>query len=199
MVAVRINGDEANIQCGASSRFTELVELVKSIIDPDHIITDICVDGRDLSEGEWQGPIAQFGTSIVEIKTGRVDEYIQGKMAATPELVNDLFLLFRQARKLFQCGGSFQGNQALADAVRTTKAFFEWYSSMLQLAPAHERASYDIEKQVFEIGEICKKICQQQLYQSWFALGETIEKELEPKLDQLETFCRRFQLSAKAA
>ncbi|MEI7489443.1 MAG: hypothetical protein WCJ72_18910, partial [Chryseobacterium sp.] len=60
-------------------------------------------------------------------------------------------------------------------------------------------ASYDIEKQVIEIGEVCQKICQQQLYQSWWALGETIEKELEPKLDQLETFCRRFQESAKAA
>lgn len=199
MVAVRINGDETSLQCGASSRFTELVELVKSIIDPDHIITDICVDGRDLSEGEWQGPVAQFGTSIVEIQTGRVDTYLRAKMSSTPELVNDLYLLFRQARKSFQCGSSAQGNQALGESVRAAKAFFEWYSSMLQLAPVQERASYDIEKQVIEIGEVCKKICQQQLYQSWWALGETIEKELEPKLDQLETFCRRFQESAKAA
>ena len=154
---------------------------------------------QDPSEGEWQGPVAQFGTSIVEIQTGRTDAYLRAKFATTPELVNDLFLLFRQARKLFQCGNSAQGNHALGDAVRTAKAFFEWYSSILQLAPANERGSYDIEKQVIDIGEICKKICQQQLYQSWWALGETIEKELEPKLDQLETFCRRFQESAKAA
>lgn len=91
MVAVRINGEEASLQCGASSRFTELVELVKSIIDPDHIITDISVHGRDLSEGEWQGQINQFGTAIVEISTGRVDEYVKEKMAASCELVNDSF------------------------------------------------------------------------------------------------------------
>lgn len=199
MVAVRINGDETNLQCGPSARFTELVELVKSIIDPDHIITDICVDGRDLSEGEWQGPVAQFGTAIVEVQTGRIDDYVRAKMASTPEIVNDLFLLFRQARKLFQSGSSFEGNQALGEAVRAAKAFFEWYSSMIQLVPAHEQSAYDIEKQVVEIGETCKKICQQQLYQSWWALGETIEKDLEPKLDKLETFCRKFIQSAKAA
>lgn len=199
MVTVKINGDETNLQCGASARFTEVVELVKSIIDPEHIITDIWIDGRDLNEGEWQGPIAQFGTSVVEIQTGRTDEYIKAKLSATPELVNDLYLLFRQARKLFQCGNSLQGNQALGTSVVTAKAFFEWYSSILQLVPAHERASYDIEKEVLAIGEACKKICQQQLYQSWWALGETIEKELEPRLDKLETFCRRFQESSKAA
>lgn len=199
MVAIRINGDEADIQCGPSSRFTELVELVKSIIDPDHIITDIYVDGRDLSEGEWQGPVSQFGTSIVEVSTGRIDEYVRMKMSSTSQIVNDLFLLFRQARKFFQSGSASEGNIALGEAVRAAKAFFEWYASMLQLVPVQEQSSYDIEKQVTEIGETCKKICQQQLYQSWWALGETIEKDLEPKLDKLETFCRKFMQSAKAA
>ena len=153
MVAVRINGDESSLQCGPSARFTELVELVKSIIDPDHIITDICIDGRDLSEGEWQGPVSSFGTSIVEIKTGRIEDYVRAKMASAPEVVNDLYLLFRQSRKLFQSGGSFDGNQALGEAVRAAKAFFEWYSSMRQLVPVQARAGYDIEKQVMEIGE----------------------------------------------
>ena len=37
------------------------------------------------------------------------------------------------------------------------------------------------------------KMSQQQLYQSWWALGETLEKELEPKLDKLEDFCRGFK------
>jgi hypothetical protein len=46
---------------------------------------------------------------------------------------------------------------------------------------------------VEDIAECCKRICQQQLYQSWWALGETIEKELEPKLDKLEDFCRSFR------
>jgi hypothetical protein len=44
---------------------------------------------------------------------------------------------------------------------------------------------------VTEISETCKKICQQQLYQSWWALGESLEKELEPKLDKLEDACRK--------
>jgi hypothetical protein len=54
-----------------------------------------------------------------------------------------------------------------------------------------KRDRLDISTQVQDISETCKKICQQQLYQSWWALGESLEKDLEPKLDKLEDVCRR--------
>jgi hypothetical protein len=76
-------------------------------------------------------------------------------------------------------------------AVDTLRAFFEWYGTLMQLVPEGERTRIDISSQVREISEICKRICQQQLYQSWWALGESLEKELEPQLDRLEDTCRR--------
>jgi hypothetical protein len=84
------------------------------------------------------------------------------------------------------------GNRMLIEAVNTARAFFEWYGTLLELVPEEERGHYDISKYVAEISSICKTICQQQLYQSWWALGETIEKELEPKLDKLEDHMRKF-------
>ena len=84
------------------------------------------------------------------------------------------------------------GNQRLVQAVNTAKAFFDWYATIVELAPKEKRSSYDINPQVLEISQICKTICQQQLYQSWWALGETLEKQLEPKLDKLEDFLRKF-------
>ena len=61
----------------------------------------------------------------------------------------------------------------------------------MQLVSETKREKLDISSQVVEISETCKKICQQQLYQSWWALGESLEKDLEPKLDKLEDACRR--------
>ena len=63
---------------------------------------------------------------------------------------------------------------------------------MQELVPVSERSSYELGDRVTEITETCKRICQQQLYQSWWALGETLEKELEPQLDRLEDFCKKF-------
>ena len=62
---------------------------------------------------------------------------------------------------------------------------------MLELLSEEKRAAFDITNEVKELSETCKGICQQQLYQSWWAIGETIEKELEPQLDRLEDACRR--------
>jgi len=84
------------------------------------------------------------------------------------------------------------GNQRLVQAVNTAKAFFDWYATIVELAPTEHKKRYDINPQVTEISTICKTICQQQLYQSWWALGETLEKQLEPKLDKLEDHLRQF-------
>jgi hypothetical protein len=199
MIDVRVNGEIVAIQHASHARFTEIVELVKSVIDPDHIITDIRVNGEEPTESQWQGTVSQFGTAVVEIKTGNVEDYVSQKMAATSSILDEIFLLFRNARKLYQAANSFEGNKALGEAVRAAKAFFEWYASMLMLVPAHQREFYNIETQVTEIGETCQKICTQQLYQNWKAVAETIEKDLEPKLDGLESFSRRFESAAKAA
>ncbi len=69
---------------------------------------------------------------------------------------------------------------------------------MLDLLPAGNRGVFDIRPQTDEIAEVCKNICQQQLYQSWWAIGETLEKELEPKLDQLEGYLRKLPRSDRA-
>ena len=88
------------------------------------------------------------------------------------------------------------GNQNLIKAVNTLQAFFQWYSSMVVLLPPEERQAWKIEDQVNELSDTCKRICQQQLYQSWWALGETIKTQLEPQLDKLEDFCRGRKAAA---
>jgi len=185
-----INGQEAGLNTDGLSNMGEVIELLKSMIDPEHIITSILLDGRELTDEDWNAHASRLSTSILEVETGRPREFAKARLAIASDIVRSCFMGFREARKCFQDGDMQSGNQNLIKAVNTLQAFFQWYSSILQLLPEEEQAPYRIEPHVERIGATCKRICQQQLYQSWWALGETIKNELEPELDNLEDFCR---------
>ena len=191
MVSVRINGEDSSIRSEGLPKVADLVELIKSMIDPEHMITGILIDGRDLGEDEWYANVNQLGTSIIEVETGTPEEFVSSRLTRASDIIRACYMEFRDARKSFQDGNMTTGNQRLATAVNTLKAFFEWYRTLLGLVPESRRSKFDIEEQTAELLETCKRICQQQLYQSWWALGESLEKDLEPKLDKLEDFCRK--------
>lgn len=191
MLRVRINGKYTDINCTSVARFTDLIELLKMSIDPEHMMTSILIDGRELSDEEWSQSTAQLTGEVLDIETGLPEDYVVDRIQDASRVVRSCFLEFRDARKGFQDGDAVTGNKRLKSAVDTLRAFFEWYGTLLQLVPTPKRSKLDITPQVQEISETCKQICQQQLYQSWWAVGESLEKELEPKLDKLEDVCRR--------
>lgn len=193
MVAVRINGSDAGLNSTQLVKVTDLIELIKTTIDPDHMIVSLLLNGKPLEDGDWNAGLSQYGTAIFEVETDTPENFVRSRFSQAADVVKTCYLEFRDARKSFQGGEMLDGNQKLARAVNTARAFFDWYGTILQLIPAERRGRYDISKQVEEISEVCKRICQQQLYQSWWALGETLEKELEPKLDKLEDFCREWR------
>ncbi|MBX7144826.1 MAG: hypothetical protein K1X79_10280 [Oligoflexia bacterium] len=193
MVAVRINGEDAPFRTEGVLRISDIIELIKANIDPEHMITVILIDGHEFSDEDWTAPVSKYNTSILEVETGTPESFVNARLSQSSDVVRTCYLQFRDARKSFQDGDMSAGNKHLIEAVNTAKAFFEWYGTILELVPAERRAMYDISPQVTEISGICKTICQQQLYQSWWALGETIGKELEPRLDRLEDHLRKFQ------
>jgi hypothetical protein len=195
MVSVRINGEDAPIQAGNCAHMTEVVELIKSMIDPDHMITAIHLDGAPFEDDDWMLPTSQVETAIVEVETGSPVQFVIDRLEKSPEVVQSCFLEFRSCRQKFQDGNSVEANKQLVGAVQALQAFFQWYGTLLELVPAEEREEFDLTSEVETLSETCKEICQQQLYQSWWALGESIQQKLEPQLDALERRCRSFQPS----
>ncbi len=193
MVSVRINGEEAPIKAEGCSQLTEIVELIKSVIDPDHILTGILLDGEPLDDSDWMKAVGQLETSIIEVNTGTADEFVAERITKAADIVRSCFFEFREARQQFQDGKSVEANKKLVGAVQALQAFFEWYGTLLQIMPEEKREEYDITESVEALSETCKSICQQQLYQSWWALGESIQQKLEPQLDALEGRCRQFE------
>ena len=195
MTQVRINGEDAPVNAAPALRVLDLVELIKTHIDPDHMITEILLDGRDLAEKDWYAPVQTFGeTAIFEVATGTPVNYVADRLQQAADIVRACYIDFRDSRKSFQSGDMATGNKKLIVAVNTLKAFFEWYGSLLELMTPESKKKFDITDQVNNISESCKKACQHQLYQSWWALGETLEKEIEPGLDKLEDVCRSADL-----
>lgn len=190
---VSLNGATLPVQLRGVTKFTELVELVKATIDPEHMIVSILVNGAEASDEVWSGNIVQLGGATIDFLTDTPLNFVETRFALSADTINAAYLQVRDARKLFQSGDNASGNQNLLGAIRILQAFFEWYSTILELVPAPHKSTYDIDAQVKDISEVCKRLCQQQLYQSWWAMGETIEKQLEPKLDALETHCRRYR------
>lgn len=199
MNRVKINGTYSNISIASVPRFGDLLELIKSQIDPEHMITAIQLDGRELTDDEWCSNIALIPGDTLEIQTGHPEQFVAERMQDASRVVRSCFYEFRDARKGFQDGDNVSGNKRLKVAVDTLQAFFEWYGSLVQLVSEPKRQKLDITQQVTDISQTCTKICQQQMYQSWWALGESLEKELEPKLDKLEDACRRVAREVQSA
>lgn len=192
MVAVRINGTEAPIRSQGLSRMPELIELVKSWIDPEHMITHLLIEGREFEEEDWGASLNRYETAILEVETDTPANFVRDRFAQSWNVIQSCMTEFRDARLSFQSGNTIDGNKKLVKAVQTLQAFFDWYGALMELVPPAGRAAYDISPQVRELIEVCKHICQQQLYQSWWALGEALEKEMEPKLETLGQVCRNF-------
>jgi hypothetical protein len=196
---VKINAQESNLPVALSTKFSDFVELVKSIIDPDHMITDIKIDGGNIFLDNWLLPLQSVSdsngralneTTIIEVETDLPVKYVYTQLSKCPRAVQACYLEFRDARKTFQSGDSQLGNKKLLGASQTLKAFFDWYITLLQITPEEFRSLINLETHAEEILSVCKRICELQLYRSWWPLSEIIEKELEPKLDTLEDKCR---------
>ncbi|MCB0337365.1 MAG: hypothetical protein KDD62_13710 [Bdellovibrionales bacterium] len=192
MKNIRINGQESGLRGDGLPRVVDVIELIKNSIDPDHMITSILVDGRELTDDEWTATTNRFETSVIEIETGEPREFVSTRLAASSAVVQSCFMEFRDARKLFKAGKMQDANQRLIEGVNCLQAFFEWYGTMLELLDDKEREEYSMQSIIDDVAEVCKKICQQQLYQSWWALAETLENQLEPLLDQMEDKCSTF-------
>lgn len=197
MIRISINGSETPFNLSGIQRITDLIELIKAVIDPSHMISRIFFNERELQDHEWNGTIAQMGTGIFEIDTELPEVYVGSRLKDAGNIVNTCFMQFRDARKLFQDSRMTEGNKALVEAVNTLREFFNWYCTMTAILPAEKRGALDLTEQMNSLADVCKKICQQQLYQSWWALGESIKMDLEPKLDQLEDTVRRAVAASK--
>lgn len=190
MISVRIDGKESPITGENLPRLIDLIEFIKDYIDPGLMVTSLEIDGRTLSEEEWEFAPHHFGSATMEVTTGTPEGYLADRMPMAPEIIDNCYLMFRETRKAFIEGNSQGGNELLQAAVNNFRAFVRWYRTMLELMPVEQRGRFSIDEQILVMTPSLERICTQQLTQAWRATGDTIFRELEPQLDTLHSRLR---------
>jgi hypothetical protein len=174
MVSVRIDGEQSTISGEHLPRLIDLIEVIKDHIVPGHMITALRIDGRAVSDEDWEISPRYLGGTTLEVTTGTPTQYLKEKVSAAPEVIDNCYLMFRATRKAFIDGDSQSANQLLRAAVDNLQAFVSWYRTMLELMPEDQRLRFGIDPEITEMGETLERICMQQLTQSWKLTGDTI-------------------------
>lgn len=190
MIQVKVN--EQNLMADVSSLKTlgDIIELVKAMIDPDDIITNMLISGKVIVDADWRSPLTAFQNDTLEFSTGDRNEYVRQRFHAAEGFVSHIIEEFSRAADIYKQGASENANQTLAYSVDDLLAFINWYMSILAFFPhGMEKETEEFDSQVKELQVICEKIVQQQMFYSWWALGEMLKTELIPQLVSLKEFC----------
>ena len=190
MIQVQVDGNPLQADLGALNSMGDVLELVKTTIDPDSIITSIQFNGETLSDSDWTLPLSAHRGRMLQIKTGGKREYLAERIALAPEIVERITEEFAEAGGSYRSGFSPNGNSQLGTAVTDLSAFVNWFASLMAM---DERLLGDANKQfsaeVGSLHKVCEQMLQQQLYNSWWAISETINSKLTPKLLEIRQLC----------
>lgn len=187
---VAVDGRNFPFDAASIRTVSELVELIKASIDPDTIIADIVLQGRDLSASDWQTPLAAHGGATLEVRTSTRKSFLEDRLSAASGLLDRIIAQFAEVTGSLKKGDVRSGNTGLNQAVEDLKAFVQWYSTLLQMLPGTGGAELkQFEGTVGGLLEVCEQMLQQQLYRSWWAVAESIEKRLIPELQQIKSSC----------
>jgi len=187
---VTVNGKPFPYPADAVKTMADLVEAIKSQIDPDTIITALRLNGRILDDNDWRIPLSSQSGVTLAVDTGSRQGYIEERLSSASLYLDKIIREFAQARMLFKNGDVQPANTELAKAVQDMRAFVDWYQTILQMISTPPEAEVKkFEDTVIGLTDVCEQVLQQQLYRSWWAIAETLEKKLEPQLEQLKYAC----------
>ena len=176
------------------------MELVKASIDPDKIVANVLLDGRPLEAGEWKQTIASLGEAHLQFTTGEKDSFLLERIQQAPEILERIVGKFKESRVCYNDGSSVQGSDILHKSVENLSAFFSWYTSILVLEDKiDEEYMNGVIGSIQSICETCEAINQLLVYNSFWAIGDTLEAQLVPKLESFISLTDRFRIASERA
>lgn len=190
MIQVTINGKEQFSGNVPARTLPDLLELVKTTIDPDHVIMAVSYNGHVPTDDDWRAPLASQQELRIEVISGTMNEYVAEKLQTAEACFQFVIDKFALARENFEAGLHREGTKVFAAAIKDLQASLEWVTSVLAVpTPKTTSVKDEFNRHVGEISLTCEQLLQQQLYQSWWAISETIEGQLNPGLAKLRDLC----------
>lgn len=194
MLRVKINGEQELADIGAINTMADLVELIKSNIDPDSIITSLTLEGRELSDADWRVPLSVQGDALLEVTTGSKEEYVSERLSHAGGYLEQIISQLQTSAAAYREGKNEDANNIFSQTMDDLKAFFNWYGAVLYvLAETAEEDVKDYGENIEPIVEISEEIVQHQLHQSWVLMADVIENKLITRLEKINDFCENLR------
>lgn len=188
MVQILVDDTELSLEAATLGTVGELIEYVKSSIDPDAIILSLTRDEEPLSEADWKCPLSSLSQSQVRITTGSRTTFYQDRLQLTGAIAETLSDTFAEIAKLFKTGMQNNAHEAFATSLEDLNAFVGWFYSILSMdEQIFATELSDFTQMVEEFKGTCMFLQQQQLKQSWWAIGDIIEQQIIPLMDRCKS------------
>ena len=81
MVSIEINGQPATFKTEGFNSIADIVEMIKATIDPEHMITELALNGNDLQDSDWTARTTQFPTLRLEARTGTPAQFVRERFS----------------------------------------------------------------------------------------------------------------------
>lgn len=199
MITVQVDGTAMLTEIGDMKTLGDLVELIKATIDPDAIITSLSFGGDVLNDRDWVSPLVTHTGRTLEVTTGSKRTFLADRLKTAEFFIDQIISEFLEASSLYQNGNFEKGNSSFATAVEDLLAFVNWYNSLLLVDEQGMQSQLaEFENHVNVIKKTCEQLLQQQLYQSWWVLAETVKTRLKPLLDDLRAYCLENAAAAQS-
>jgi hypothetical protein len=192
MLQIMVDNTELKLEISRMRTMAELVEYIKSSIDPDTIILSLTRDELPLSDNDWSVPLTSFGESKVEVMTGSKMEFVQDRLKMSESLVDQIYESFTDLSKLFKHGMEDQAHEPFAHSLNDLNAFVGWLYSVFSVdAELFGDEIIEFEGIVDDLKKICVDIQRYQMQQAWWNIGDVLDLKVISNLEQMKELSNR--------
>ena len=192
MVQIQIDGKPFVVEQSGARTLGDIVELVKSTIDPDTIIMSLLLEGGSLAESDWFTPLIQQNGKRLDVTTGTRRDFIADRLSLASDLLVAVTAKFSDVDRLYGSGLNLAGSSALSAALKDLHSYIHWYFGVLELdSKLKETVIVELNNEIGELKNICDQLFQHQLYNAWQGISATIKDRLIPELNKFGQSCAR--------
>ena len=188
MVQVKVNNSEMPVPTQQLNTVTELVEYVKSSIDPETIIVSLTKNDAPLSDLDWRDPISPQEDITLNFITGLKSDFVSERLSIASEVATSLIEKLEACAQGFKQMRVHSANTEFLGFVSDLDAYISWLNSIYTLQ--EDMFSSELEQYhelVHELELVCLKLQDQQITSSWWGLGDTLITDLAPLIKNIKT------------
>jgi hypothetical protein len=192
MLQVLVDKAEMNLEVSRMRTMGELVEYIKSSIDPDLIILSLTRDDQPLTDADWKTPLSALDNSKVEVLTGSKMDFFQDRLRLIDAIVTTISDNIKDIAAFYKKGMQDNAHDHFAVLLNDLNAFISWLHSIYMMDEdlfANEISNYTIL--VEKLNNSCNELQQAQVKYAWWAVGDILEMKILPSIASINEMSKK--------